>query len=103
MNLLMVYCPISNFDDARRLSRLLLKERLIACANYWPIHSLYHWDNELQEDQEVVIIMKTSADKKDAVKELIESNHPYDCPCILFLKPEDCNSAFTNWVSGELA
>ena len=48
--MMVFYVPIGNGEDARALARTLLREHLVACANFIPIRSLYHWEGELHEE-----------------------------------------------------
>ncbi len=96
-----VFVYITNPDQevARKLARTLLENRLIACANMFPIRSLYWWEGAIEDSEEVVLICKTERRLFEEVKELVRKAHPYTCPCIVALGLEEGNEEFLDWIS----
>ena len=78
----MVFFSTTNsVEDARRISEHLVKERLVACVNIVPsITSIYWWKDRVTEDQEVLMIIKTSSRKAAEVEKAIRSLHKYETP-----------------------
>lgn len=88
-----------SLDEARRLSRYLVQERYVACAQIVPwVESVYMWDNKLETTQESKIIFKTCLENYDKIKELIEKNCKYEVPEILWFKIEGGNKAYMDWM-----
>ncbi|TCO73926.1 divalent-cation tolerance protein CutA [Rhodovulum euryhalinum] len=74
-------CP--DLDTARSLAQAALAERLAACANITPgILSLFHWQDDISEDEEVQITFKTTEAARAELVKLIEIEHPYELPVI---------------------
>ncbi|TCP41404.1 divalent-cation tolerance protein CutA [Rhodovulum marinum] len=74
-------CP--DLDSARAIAQAALAERLAACANIVPgVLSLFHWQDEVSEDEEVQITLKTTEAAREALVTLIEVEHPYELPVI---------------------
>lgn len=98
----LIYITTSTLDEARTIGKELVSSRLAACANIIdPINSIYWWDEKLQDDREVLLLVKT---KESLVPDLIEkvrSLHSYECPCIVSLPILDGNKPFLDWVAGE--
>lgn len=98
---------ISNFgslEEAQTCTKDLLTKRLIACANLIPgIVSLYHWENELTEDQECLVIMKTLDHQTQNVVEYLESHHSYDIPEIITLPVNTTTDAYLSWIKKEIS
>jgi periplasmic divalent cation tolerance protein len=95
----LVYTTFSSKEDAKRLTKLLLKERLIACANMSSnITSIYEWEGKIQEDNEVIVLYKTMQKKIPSLMNCIQKNHPYEIPCIAVLDLQMINQDFENWV-----
>ena len=68
-------------EEAKRIARTLVSERLAACANIIPeVSSIYWWEGEVQDEQEAMLIIKTTQDKVDALEARIDELHPYDVP-----------------------
>lgn len=77
----------------------LVKEHLIACANIFDsVTSVYEWNDKIESNQEVVIILKTS---KDSCKKAIirtKELHPYESPCIIAFKNKKGDKNYIKWV-----
>ena len=97
----LVYSTIDNLDQARAISRTLLDEGLIACANIIPgMISLYHWQGKLEEAAEFVLLLKTRAPLVDQVIARTRRLHPYDTPAIFALSASDCDPEYADWIRG---
>lgn len=98
---------ISNFgklEEAQSCVRDLLAQRLIACANLIPnVISLYHWENELTEDHECLVIMKTLNHQTPSVVDYLESHHSYDIPEIIILPVNETTDAYLSWIKKEIS
>jgi periplasmic divalent cation tolerance protein len=104
MEIQWVYMTAGSEAEARRLGRELLDARLAACINILgPIHSLYRWKDELQDDQEVALIAKTVTGRLPQLVEKVTAVHSYDCPCVVSLPVSGGNPEFLEWVAGEVA
>jgi periplasmic divalent cation tolerance protein len=92
-------CP--DRDSAERLARAALDERVTACANILPgVRSLYHWQGAIAEDDEVLVIFKTTEAARAALVDLIEAEHPYDLPVITWERLETTQAA-SDWLARE--
>jgi len=99
----LIYCPCGSNEEAVRIARALLDRRLIACANIHQSRSLYFWKGELADEQEPILICKTTASRADAAERAIRDMHSYDIPCILRLEPAKVNDDYAKWVFGAVA
>lgn len=100
----MKYCIINSTtatkEDAVLISKELLNKNLIACCNIVPnVTSLYKWNNELIEDSECLMIMKTKTELFPKVKEEIKKLHKYDIPEIICTPVVNGNEEYLNWVN----
>jgi len=92
-------CP--DQASAERLARAALIEHVTACANILPgVRSLYHWQGEIAEDAEVMVVFKTSDAARAALIAFIEAEHPYDLPVITWETVETTPDA-TAWLERE--
>ena len=82
----------------RAMARTLIRERLVACANLVPIRSLYTWEGELHEEDEVAMLLKTRDELEREVRDRIAELHRYEVPCIACYSPRSVNDAFEAWV-----
>ena len=89
-------------DVARSLARALVAERLVACVNVVSgLRSVYRWEGEVQEDAEVLLVLKTRADRVEALTERVLALHPYDVPELLCLPVMGGSPAYLDWVRTE--
>src|SRR5690606_34210065 len=90
-------------DEAISVVRQLLEDRLIACANVMPsVTSLYHWDGDIQQESEVVLVAKTTAHQQQSAITRLAQLHRYDTPCILSYSASSGFVPYMEWVSGEV-
>ncbi len=91
----------SNEEEVNNIAEHLLKKRLIACANLFPIKSIYHWNEKLVKEEEVGVFLKTRSELIDEVIKEIKKQHSYDIPCIISLPIKKGNEDFLSWISDE--
>ncbi len=96
-----IYVTTGSESEAEQISTLLVEQHLIACANYFPIKSVYYWECKLQKDQEYALIMKTQTSKVDEVIQTIKELHSYDVPCIESYPVDKGHPDFLDWVVAE--
>jgi periplasmic divalent cation tolerance protein len=97
-----VLVTVPDAEVGRRLARALLEERLVACANLVPgVTSLYRWEGEVQEDDEVLLVMKTRSGLVPRLSARIPELHPYELPEVLALGVTDGLPAYCRWVLDE--
>lgn len=102
-SILIVITTLPNPQEARTLAKLLIEERLAACVQIQPsITSIYRWNNQVCEENEVVLSIKTTAQQWLAVESYIQKNHPYDLPELIALSPSQYSKAYGVWVSEEV-
>ncbi len=100
----MVYMTAADEDEAGRIGRALVAERLAACVNVIPgMRSFYRWQDEVQDDREVVVIAKTRETLLDALVARVKELHSYDCPCVVALPIVAGNPDFLDWIEAETA
>jgi periplasmic divalent cation tolerance protein len=97
-----VYMTAGSREEARRIGRTLVEERLAACVNILDgMNSLYWWQGAVQDEQETVLIAKTRAELLERLTERVKSLHSYSCPCVVALPIEGGNPAFLQWIAEE--
>jgi periplasmic divalent cation tolerance protein len=83
---------------AQKIARELLYEHVCACANIWPIKSMYWWKGKLQNRKEVAVFFKAKKEKKEVLKARIAELHPYETPAIIELTPSAVAKKYLMWL-----
>ena len=95
--LAMTTCP--DAASAARLARALVAEGLAACVNRLPgVTSTYRWQGELQDDSEVLLLIKTTTTCFEAMRARLLELHPYDVPELIALPIERSHDAYLQWL-----
>lgn len=96
---------LTNYPDeasAKILAESLIGDRLAACVNIFPVcRSLYRWQSQLREAEEVPVMIKTTACHYTAVEKTIKALHPYELPEILAVSFDKASPAYSQWVIDE--
>ena len=101
-NKITVFVTASSVEEARDIARGVLSRRLAACANIISgIESHYWWEGTLQQDNEVLIIIKTVSGLFGELEKAIVSIHSYDVPEIIALPVTAGLAEYLDWISGE--
>ena len=103
LKLSLLYTTFPTHDEALKVSKELLAQRLIACANILgPITSIYTWKGNSEETQEIAVLFKTTHSRVDKLIETLQAFHSYETPAILELPIDKCPPSFTAWVESEV-
>ena len=102
MSYCLAYMTAASVAEAKTIGRALVGDRLAACVNVIPgMVSVYRWEGALAEEEEVVLIAKTRADKFDALARRVAEIHPYDTPCAIRLDISAGLPQFLDWIADE--
>jgi len=94
-----VETTVGSRDGAERLARSVVEHRLGACAQVGgPITSHYRWEDAVHDDEEWTVVVKTAADRLDALTAHLLDLHPYDVPEIVAVPVTGGNPAYLAWV-----
>ena len=97
MSFIAIYITHANELSAKKISSYLIDQKMVACANIFPITSAYWWKDHVQNEGEYVSIVKTKTENWEKVKKAVEEIHPYEVPCIMKLEVE-ANDAYEEWI-----
>jgi periplasmic divalent cation tolerance protein len=86
-------------EQATEVVRTLVRERLAACGTLLRgARSIYVWEDKLEDNDEIVVILKTTATLASATAARLKELHPYVVPEILLMTPECANTAYGEWI-----
>jgi periplasmic divalent cation tolerance protein len=97
-----LYVTCSSEEEAKKIGKALLEERLCACINiYSKVKSMYWWEEKIEESEEAILIVKTKDSLSKEAESKILKLHSYSCPCVAKIKIEKTNECFFNWLLKE--
>jgi periplasmic divalent cation tolerance protein len=99
---LVVLVTAPNDEQARLIARKLLEEKLAACINFVPIQSMYVWEGAIQENAEVLLIIKTRQTAFHDLLAAVKAVHPYDVPEIISLPVVAGSEVYLKWIKDEV-
>jgi len=96
---ILVLTTAASKDEARRIGRTLVERLLAACVNVIPqVGTIYRWEGEIEEAEEWLLIIKTTATAFERVRDAINELHSYDVPECISVAIENGSMAYLNWV-----
>jgi periplasmic divalent cation tolerance protein len=104
MSLASVYAIFADADEAERIGRIVVEERLAACINMLgPVRSIYRWQGAVETAEEVAAILKTNSDAADALIARVADLHSYDVPCIVTWPIDKSFPPYGAWIQDSVA
>ncbi len=103
MTIVSVYAVFADADEAERIGRTVVDERLAACINILaPCRSIYRWQGAVERADEVPAILKTAAHRADALVARIAALHSYDVPCVTVWPIDKLLASYADWVESNV-
>ncbi len=100
--MLLVMTTMTDIDKGKLLARQVVEERLVACCNIVPrITSIYRWNDEMCEDQECLLVMKTVETRHKQLSKFVLQQHPYETPELIALPVTESTQEYLSWVIKE--
>lgn len=104
MAIVSVYAVFADAEEAERIGRIVVEERLAACINILgPCRSIYRWQGAVETADEVPAILKTHGAKADELIERIADLHSYDVPCVAVWPIDNVLRGYAEWVEDSVA
>ena len=95
----MIFVTAKDKVEAEKIGQLLVKERLIACANIVsPVSSVFHWSGKIEAVKEHLVLMKSRSDLFAQLSQRVKTLHSYDVPEVLALPLVDGSKAYLDWM-----
>ena len=95
-----VLCSAGSEDEARKIARHLVDERLAACVNIIPwIESIYRWQGKIETAEEWLLLIKTQAELFDRIRNAVKELHSYDLPECVMLEVAAGSPEYLDWIA----
>ena len=85
-------------DTAKKIANLLVEKRLAACAQTFPIESVYSWQGKIHEDNEIALFIKSKTALFDKIAAAIKANHEYEVPEIIQIPVTNGLPDYLKWI-----
>ena len=103
MSVVSLYVLFANAEEAERIGRAVVEERLAACINILgPVRSIYRWQGSVETADEIAAVLKTSNAEADALITRIAGLHSYDVPCIVTWPIDKVLGTYADWVESNV-
>ena len=98
MACVVVTTTVGSKEKAASMARALVSRKFAACVQILPVASVYRWKGELAEEQEVLLLIKTTSERYPSVQDWISQHHDYEVPEILCTEVTAGWPAYTGWI-----
>uniref|UniRef100_A0A0P4W641 CutA1 divalent ion tolerance protein n=2 Tax=Scylla TaxID=6760 RepID=A0A0P4W641_SCYOL len=96
----MAFVTAPSQEVAKKIAGGLVKNKLAACVNIIPnVVSVYEWKEEINEDPEVIMMIKTRTSRLEELTKYVRENHPYDVCEVISSKIDQGNPPYLDWIS----
>ncbi|MFC1687476.1 divalent-cation tolerance protein CutA [Patescibacteria group bacterium] len=96
-----VYVSYPSVTEAKKISHMLLNKHLVACANFFPVHSSYRWKGRTVHKKEIISFVSTTKKHYKQIEKIITKHHSYTVPCIMELPVNRVYTPYKKWVMHE--
>ena len=102
-NFQIALCTAPDLETAQHLARLMVEQQLAACVNLMPnIISVYQWQGEIEQESEVLMLIKTEEKLIHKLDDLLEQEHPYEVPELISCNIEQASGSYLQWLADSL-
>jgi periplasmic divalent cation tolerance protein len=100
MAMMVVLTTFGSHDKALEVGKILVEEELAACVNVLPeVRSIYRWKGRLEDEGEVLCLIKTTADGFERLRARLVELHPYEVPEVIGLPIEAGHQPYLDWLA----
>ncbi len=98
-DIIVIYIACKNEIEAKTIAKSLVKNKLAACCSIFPqLHSIYEWKDEICEETESLLMIKTKRVIFDKIKDEVLKLHSYEVPEIIALKSHQVHDKYAEWI-----
>lgn len=102
MTAIIAYVTTKDREEALRIGKSLVDDRLAACVNVMDgMQSVFRWQGRVEESSETVLIVKSVESRAQAIIDRVKSMHSYECPCVAIWPLTSGNPEYLEWIRKE--
>ena len=103
MNYAIILTTVSTKEEGYVIANELVQNKLAACVNIVPkVHSVYEWDNQIQNDEELLLLIKTTKEREKDIYHTVESLHSYDNPELITIPIDHGSRPYLQWLENSV-
>jgi len=96
---IVVFCTTPDFECAQNIATTLVEEKFAACCNIIQgLVSIYRWENKIQREDELLLIIKSSSEKFSSIEERVKNLHPFETPEIIGTDFSYSSNKYLSWI-----
>lgn len=99
--MILIYITLNNETEAREISKKILGDRLANCTNWFPITCMYRWEGKIEDESEVVLIVKTKKQYFESIEKIVTESINYT-NCIAEVEVGRQRKEFLEWLNKEV-
>jgi len=99
---MVVFVTTGSIEEGQNIAQTLVKEHLAACVNILSrVHSIYRWEGQIQNDQETLLIVKTTAELSERLSLRVQQLHSYEVPEIIAVPVVAGAQEYLDWIDAQ--
>ena len=103
MDYAFILTTVSTEEEGHMIANELVKNKLAACVNIVPkVHSVYEWENAIQNETEVLLMIKTTKAREKDIYQIVQSLHSYDTPELITLPIDNGSDTYLHWLENSV-
>ena len=97
---IIIYCTCPDIETASRISRLIISQHMAACVNQVQgVTSIYEWEGKIEQENEVLLIIKTTDERFKSIQQLVSEEHPYELPELIAVPVTHGLPDYLEWIT----
>lgn len=103
MDYAFILTTVSSEEEGHMIANELVKNKLAACVNIIPkVHSVFEWENDIQNETEVLLMIKTTKAREKDIYQTVQSLHSYDIPELITLPIDNGSDTYLHWLENSV-
>ncbi len=99
---IIVETTVQNSSEANKIAELLLKQKIAACIQFIKINSTYFWQGKIENNEEVLLRIKSVKKHFEEIKNSIISHHNYDLPEVILIETNQGSKPYFDWIESNV-
>lgn len=99
MEYVVVFITAPNEEEAVKIAKTIVEEKLAGCVNIVKnVRSIYSWQGKIEDDAEVLLIVKSRAELFERLEKRVRELHSYTVPEVIYIKIEKGSDSYLKWL-----